>query len=205
MAKAAKRSAAQPETEQPEPTSGHNSGELTPAEAKALKFHHYAAISAQKAKVEEQQAEYKRLRKLAKADTIVLSDIDFMMKCAEIDDPSILTDRAKREVEIMQWFALPVQFQPDLFGQDNREPAVDRASREGEAAGFAAKAAEPPYDLASEQGQAWMAGWHKAQEQARADLLSAMTKRNAVKDELIHGDGHEDPFGEEDDQREAAE
>lgn len=205
MAKAPK-SAAQPEPEHQAPdNTGHNSGELTPAEAKALKYHHFHAISAQKAKVEEQQAEYKRLRKLAKADTIVLSDIDFMMKCAEIDDPSILTDRAKREVEIMQWFALPVQFQPDLFGQDNREPAVDRASREGEAAGFAAKAAEPPYDVSSEQGQAWMAGWHKAQEQARADLLSAMTKRNSIKDELIHGEAHEDPFDAADPSKVAAE
>jgi ribosome modulation factor len=201
-----KASAAQPEPEQQAPdNTGHNSGELTPAEAKALKYHHFHAISAQKEKVETEQAEYKRLRKLAKADTIVLSDIDFMMKCAEIDDPSILTDRAKREVEIMQWFALPVQFQPDLFGQDNREPAVDRAGREGEAAGFAAKAAEPPYDVSSEQGQAWMAGWHKAQEQARADLLSAMTKRNSVKDELIKAaENGDDPFADAD-EREAAE
>ena len=157
MRMAKPKASAQPE-QAPSHETGHNSGELTPAEAKALKYHHFHAISAQKAKVEAEQTEYKRLRKLAKADTIVLSDIDFMMKCAEIDDPSILTDRARREVEIMQWFALPVQFQPDLFGQDNREPAVDRASREGEAAGFAAKAAEPPYDVASAQGQAWLAG-----------------------------------------------
>lgn len=176
---------------------GHNS-DLSPGELKALKFHHFHAINAQAEKVAEQQAEYKRLRKLAKADGIVLSDIDFMMKCADVEDETILTDKAKREAEIMAWFALPVTFQPDLFGANEREPAEDRAFREGEAAGFAGKDAAPTYDAASPQGQAWMRGWHQAQEQMRADLASAMEKRNAAKggDELIQGGDDGDPFAE---------
>lgn len=176
---------------------GHNS-ELTPAEWKALKFHHYAAISAQQAKVAEQQAEYKRLRKLAKVDGIILSDIDFMMKCAEIDDPEILTDRIKREAEIAQWFALPIGAQPELFGAVDREPGEDRAAREGEAAGFAGKDCEPPYDANSPMGRAWTASWKKAQEQMLSDLASAMEKRNSEKDgdELISGHDADDPFAE---------
>ena len=80
------------------------SGSLTPAEWKALKFDHFHKIAAQKAKVEAEQTEYKRLRKLAKADQIILSDIDFMLKCAEIEDETILTDRIKREAEIAAWY-----------------------------------------------------------------------------------------------------
>lgn len=179
----------QPEQQQPAPPPRNS--ELTPAEAKALRFHHYGAIAAQQAKVAEQQAEYKRLRKLAKADGIILSDIDFMMRCAEIEDSDIISDRLKREIEIASWFALPVQFQADLFGNDNREPAEDRAAREGAAAGYAGKDPAPPYDATSAQGQAWMRGWHSAQEQLRADLQSAMEKRNMARDELIAG---EDPF-----------
>lgn len=172
--------------------------ELSPGELKALKFHHYGAIAAQQAKVAAQNAEYKRLRKLAKADGIVLSDIDFMMKCAEVEDADILTGKAKREAEIMAWFALPVQFQPDMFGGDSREPGEDRAVREGEAAGFAGKDPSAPYDAASVQGQAWLRGWHKAQEQMRADLASAMEKRNSAKggDELIQAGEDDDPFAE---------
>lgn len=180
---------------------GHNGGDdLTPAEIKALKMHHFRAIQAQKERCEEQNAEYKRLRKLAKADTIVLSDIDFMMKCAEIEDAEIISDRLKREVEIATWFALPVQYQPDMFGDVEREPAEDRAARDGAAAGFAGKNPEPPYDVASPQGQAWMKEWHAAQAQMLSDLASAMEKRNSLKagaDELIKGQDEGDPFEDE--------
>ena len=161
-----------------EPAAGHNS-ELTPAEIKALKFHHFHAISAQKAKVAEQQAEYKRLRKLAKADGIVLSDIDFMMKCADIEDETILTDRAKREAEIMAWFALPVSFQPDMFTDLDAEPLEDRAAREGEAAGYQGKDAVPPYDASSTTGQAWMKAWHVGNKNRTEALASALEKLSA--------------------------
>ncbi|GHC79526.1 hypothetical protein [Limoniibacter endophyticus] len=174
---------------------GHNS-DLTPAELKALKFHHYKAISAQKAKVEAEQAEYKRLRKLAKADTIILSDLDFMMKCAAVEDDAVITDKARREAEIMSWFALPVHFQSDMFGGTDREPLVDRARREGEAAGYAAKDCATDYD--GEAREAWIAGWHDAQGQMLRDLASAMEKRNTAVDgdELISGG--EEPFPVED-------
>lgn len=187
----------------------NNSGELSPAESKALKMHHYKAISAQKERVAEQQAEYKRLRKLAKADTIVLSDIDFMMRCAEIDDAEIISDRLKREIEIASWFALPIEYQPDMFSDMSREPGEERAAREGTAAGYAGKAAEPPYEANSPMGRAWTKAWKAAQKQMGKDLEAAMTKRNALKaDELIKGTPDDPDFGADNDdgeQQEAAE
>ncbi len=173
---------------------GHNS-ELTPAEWKALKFDHFHKIAAQKAKVEAEQTEYKRLRKLAKADQIVLSDIDFMLKCAEIEDESILTDRIKREAEIAAWFALPIQFQSDMFDV-GLEPLEDRAAREGEAAGYRGKEPMPPYDASSKAGQAWLKSWHEGNERRMADLATALEKKATPADdgdELISG---ADPFEE---------
>jgi hypothetical protein len=178
-------------------TAGHNS-ELTPAEWKALKFDHYHKIAAQKAKVEAEQTEYKRLRKLAKADQIVLSDIDFMLKCAEVEDETILTDRLKREAEIASWFALPIQFQADMFDV-GLEPLEDRAAREGEAAGYRGKDPTPPYDTASAAGQAWLKAWHDGNERRIADLASALEKKavaaDDTKDELISGQS-DDPFAD---------
>jgi len=181
---------------------GHNS-ELTPAEWKALKFDHFHKISAQKAKVEAEQTEYKRLRKLAKADQIILSDIDFMLKCAEIEDETILTDRIKREAEIAAWFALPIQFQSDMFDV-GLEPLEDRAAREGEAAGYRGKEPTPPYDVSSTAGQAWLKRWHVGNEHRMADLATALEKKavRSDEDELIAGHDSDDPF---EDQREAAE
>lgn len=169
---------------------GHNS-ELTSAERKALLMNHYLPIAAQKAKVEAEQAEYKRLRKLAKADKIALWEIDYALKCAEIEDENILPDRIKREAEIASWFALPVDFQPNMFGDFSREPAEDRASREGAKAGATGHGSNP-YDENSKEGRAWAEAWRAEQKKNADALLSAMEKRN----ELIKGADTDERFAD---------
>jgi hypothetical protein len=172
---------------------GHNS-EMTAEERKALFMSHYRPIAAQLEKVREQQAEYKRLRKLAKADKIALWELDYALKCAEVEDENIIPDRIKREAEIAAWFALPVEYQPDMFGDFTREPGEDRARREGRKAG-ATGVGGNPYDEHSPMGRAWAEEWSKEQEKARAALLSGMEKRNS---ELIKSgaDDDADPFAE---------
>ena len=154
---------------------GDNSKALTPAEAKALFFHHYNQINVQHEKVLAEQASEKKLRKVAKADGIVLSDVDFAMRCAKVDDPGIVPAQILRQIEIARWFALPIGQQADF--DFNREPATDRAKREGAAAGAAAKDRAPPYAVDSRQGQVWLKEYDAAQAQARADLLAAMEKK----------------------------
>lgn len=178
---------------------GHNS-ELTPAEMKALHFHHLRAVMAQKEVLDAARTEYKRLRKVAKSDGIVMADLDFMMRCAELEDVSIVPEELKRRAEIASWYALPVNYQPDMFS--DRTPMDDRAFEEGKAAGLAGKNPEPPYDAASKAGQRWLEGWHEGQRIMREDLQSAMEKRNAAKDELLKGS--DDP-GFPDEMQEAAE
>lgn len=175
---------------------GHNSGELTAAESRALMFHHFNLIEAQKLKVKAEQDALKKLRKTAKADGLVMADLDFMARCADLEDPNIAPDELRRRAEIASWFALPVNFQPDMF--TDRMPLEDRAYEEGVAAGLQGKNPEAPYDAASTAGQRWLQGWHEGQRQMRDDLEAAMSKRNAEKpangDELISGHDADDPF-----------
>lgn len=176
-----------------EPREGHNGGnELSPDERKSLMFHHYQKVVDQKAKVDLEREEYKRLRKLAKADGVTLADLDFMIRCAEVDDPEIVPDEIKRRAEIAAWFALPVDFQPDMFGDFKREPAEDRARREGRAAGASGKG-DNPYDENSPTGRAWAEEWSKEQAKARDALKAAMEKKNAAAAEVAdeEGDGTE--------------
>lgn len=196
MAKAAKKSAEQEEPAPETAAPGHNSGELTPAESRALMFHHFRLIEDQKAIVKAEQDALKKLRKTAKADGLVMADLDYMARCAALEDPSIVPEELKRRAEIASWFALPVNFQPDMF--TDRMPLDDRAYEEGIASGLQGKDPSAPYDAASSPGQRWLEGWHEGQRQMRDDLLAAMTKRNAASttDEIIHGDGHEDPFAD---------
>lgn len=173
---------------------GHNS-ELTAEERKALFFDHYRPIAAQLEVVKSAQAEYKRLRKLAKADKIALWEIDYALKCAEVEDESIIPDRLKREAEIAAWFALPVEYQPDMFGDFQREPGEDRARREGRKAGATGEGSNP-YDENSPLGRAWAEEWAAEQRKAQAALLTAMEKRNAAAkaDELIKAGEADEPF-----------
>lgn len=190
------------EKQEPAPA-GHNSGEMTAAERRALMFHHFNLIEAQKAKVKEEQDALKKLRKTAKADGIVMADLDYMARCADLEDPTIAPDELRRRAEIASWFALPVNFQADMF--TDRMPLEERAFEEGIAAGLQGKDPTPPYDATSKPGQRWMDGWHEGQRQMREDLQAAMEKRNAAKvtaaDDLIKAG--DDPF--EDEHVEAAE
>lgn len=197
---------AEQEEQTPETTapSGHNSGELTPAESRALHYHHFRLIEDQKAIVKAAQDALKKLRKTAKADGLVMADLDYMARCAALEDPDIVPAELKRRAEIASWFALPVNFQPDMF--TDRMPLDERAYEEGVAAGLQAKDPSAPYDETSGAGQQWLKGWHEGQRQMREDLLAAMTKKNSAKDEIIKGSENAgDPFDDEAEQREAAE
>lgn len=171
---------------------GHNSGEGE--DRKILFFDHYRPIAAQLEKVRAEQAEYKRLRKIAKAANIALWEIDYALRCAEVEDETIIPNRIKRETEIAAWFALPVDFQPDMFGDFSREHGEDRARREGRKAGLSGVGGNP-YDEHTPLGLAWADEWAKEQAKARASMQAAMDKANAEQAELIKGSG-DDPLAD---------
>ncbi len=198
MAKAPKKSA-EPAGE------GHNSKELTEAEEKALFFYHVRKDLEALAVIKAAQAERKSIRKLIQADGIALAEVDYAEHAMTAEDKGAVTDRHIKQDRILYWLGLTAGHQPDLF--IDRAPAIERIEKEGERAGWRAIERTSPYAPGSDETAAWERGYDKAQAEAAKNLESAMTKRNAAKasDEIIHGEGHEDPFGEEDEQREAAE
>ncbi len=146
---------------------------------KALHFHHFNTIMAKNAIVKAAQVELKRVRKLAKADGCVLSDIDWMARCSELEDPSIVPAQLLRQIQIASWFALPVNYQPGLF--EDREPLVDRAFREGERDALASKdASSNPYDVPSPAGQSYEQGWLRGRDQMAAAMAKEM-ESNIIK------------------------
>lgn len=182
-------------------TIGDNSNALTPAEAKALYMHHFQAIQAQTEIVKAENAERKRLRKLAKADGVILADIDFGIRVATLEDPMIVVEEQRRRAEIGRYFALPIGAQTEL--DFAREPLVERAAREGEAAGFAGKSADAcPHDANSDAGRVWLDHWKKAQAQMLADWQAAMEKKQADRasaaDPSAADNGENDPPEDDD-------
>lgn len=190
-------------------TIGDNSKDLTPAEQKALFMHHFGEILKQTDVCKAENAKRLALRKQAKADGIVLADIDFGLRCAQIEDPQIIINEQQRRAQIGQYFALPIGAQTEF--DFDREPAVDRARREGERAGYEATSPNTnPYDENSAQGRAWAKGWKEAQAEMAANLQSAMEKKQADRakkaaDLAAADDGGNDPEDDEADLAEAAE
>lgn len=160
-------------------TIGDNSHDLTPAERKAIYMDHFNKIIRQTAVCRAENEIRKTLRKEAKAAGIALRDIDFGIRCATIEDPQVIVDERRRHDEIGAFFALPLGSQSE-FGFE-REPLVDRATREGDAAGFQGKDRDPPYDPNSDAGRAWIAAWDDAQAQMLEALRTGMEKANAAR------------------------
>lgn len=158
---------------------GHNSNELTPDERKALFLDHMRKISAQQSICDREGEERKRLRKVAKADGILLADIDYGLRILKIEDPTIIVAELRRRSEIAHWFALPIGTQSEMFDEFEREPAVDRAFREGMIAGSLGKDCNPPYGSPSAVYDSWKDGWRQSQDRMAQDLKSAMEKKNA--------------------------
>jgi len=183
---------------------GHNSNDLTPRQYRALYMEHFNAILRQTEVCKAENAARLELRKRAKADGIILGDIDFGMRCAQIEDPQVITDEKRRQLEIMRFFALPIGAQVELAL--DREPIVERAAREGEYAGYAAKDRDSnPYEVNSEPGRAWAAAWDDAQAQMLEDLRQAMEIRRAKREAAAANpaagdDGENDPPNEDGDE-----
>jgi hypothetical protein len=183
---------------------GHNSGDLTENEERALFFHHVRKEIAHQAKIKERQEARKADRKLAQADDIVLADIDYAVRAMNAEDKGTITARHLQQSKINFWLGLTSGYQTDFFV--DRAPGLERIEKEGERAGYLATERVSPYAKGSDEDESWHRGYDAAQKVMADNLQSAMEKRNAqARDEVIKGKdaANENPF--EDEELEAAE
>lgn len=160
------------------PGEGHNS-ELTPEQRSALRMHHVRQLLAIDEEMQPLRKRRKKARAEAKGDGFKLSEIDAAIRLMTMEDQSIFVDEIRELIDIAKSFnALPPGEQGELF--PDRRPVDERCFDEGKIAGLAGKSAEPPYGADSEQGQAWLKGWHEGQRIMGEELQAAMEKKNAV-------------------------
>lgn len=150
---------------------GHNH-RLNATEARALFQDHFKLFLRADAAVRAAQAEKKRLKKQAKADGILSRDLDFALRVVTVEDSDILLEEHASRARILAWQGVLPGTQA-IFDFD-REPAIDRAAREGEAAGFNGRDPTPPYDASTPQGQKWLAAWHDGNKARTEALASAL-------------------------------
>lgn len=146
---------------------------------RALFFHHFTAIKKARDKVDAARAAEKVLRKEAKVDGIILKDIDFGLYVVGLEDDQIAINETVRRVRQLRWMGLAIGTEPELDFE--REPIVERASREGAAAGRLALKRETPYAADSEPGRAWLANYDAAQAEVAENWKDEMLRRQADK------------------------
>lgn len=181
---------------------GHNSMELSDAERKSLFMHHFRGVLAQSNRMEVERVEYKRLRKLAKADGIQLRDLDYAIRVNDTEDVGLIREEAIRHAEIMVWMGLPPGTQADF--DFDREPVNDRAKREGAAAGYAGKDRSPPFAIDSKPAQIWLKHYDAARAQADKDFETAAAKVAALRDSETEGEADDEVDAEHETETEDA-
>lgn len=137
----------------------------TDKEAKALFLQALPKIADLKTKLNTANANLRNAYKTAKADGFLKSDFDEAFEIQGAEGEKKKKAAIARSLTIAKWLGCDLGAQLDLFVQDSRVPAADRAYEEGQTASMKGESAKPPYDPSTEQHRRYMAGYHDDQEQ----------------------------------------
>lgn len=144
------------------PAAGHNS-ELSEAERRALLLKGIVGIEEMLVEKNTIVADIRNARKKMIAQGFEAFEIDYAIKLRKNKESDEI-ERRRREAIIARFLNHPIGTQVDLFDDNDRTPAVDRAAAEGEIAGAEGKSCVSPYQPGTEQEQHWIQGWHRAQD-----------------------------------------
>lgn len=133
-------------------------------ESKALFLQTLPKVADLKAKLATANSNYRSALKTAKKDGFSKHDFETAWAIQEADGEKAKKSAIARDLTIAKWLGADLGAQLDLFLQDERVPAVDRAREEGIAASMKGESAKPPYDPATAQAREWLAGFHSDQE-----------------------------------------
>lgn len=151
------KKAAEQQAATAKPASGDNAND------KALFLHHLPKVAEAKQKIKDATNAIRLLYKTAKADGFLKKDFDDAFEMQGEEGEKKKKAAIARSLQIAQWLGYDLGTQLDLFAQDERVPAEDRAYSEGETASMQGKSANPDYHPSTAQHRAYMAGYHDHQ------------------------------------------
>ncbi|MGE0575427.1 MAG: hypothetical protein AB7F22_10475 [Reyranella sp.] len=144
---------------------GHNSGDMTEEQRKALTFSHKRLYEKALAAKKAADADLKNAAKRAKAelgdDAVAL--IKDMIALEGDDGEEKIKAAIDRQRRAAEYMGLPLGAQLTMFDEPDRTPAVDRARAEGQRDGMQGKSLVNPYAPELEQHAAYAEGWHDGQ------------------------------------------
>jgi hypothetical protein len=102
--------------------------------------------------------------KQAKADGFAKGDFDEAFKMQGHEGEKVKKAAISRSLRIARWLGMDLGAQLDMFEQDARVPAVDRAYEEGKSQAMQGLSLKCDYSPDTEQYRTFAAGWHHGQE-----------------------------------------
>jgi len=136
----------------------------TDEQNRALFLHHLSKVADLKDKVAKATANLRNAYKTAKADGFLKVDFDCAFEIQAADGEKKKKAAIARNLQIARWLGCDLGAQLDLFSQDERVPAEDRAYEEGKTDSMSGKSAKPSYDPSTPQHGRYMQGYHDATE-----------------------------------------
>ena len=151
----------------PEVDKSHNGGVT-----QELLLSHLADLNRLKSQEEKAKTAYKKARKKAKSDGIVLMDLDYAVSQAEKLPEEVIAAHNTR-IQYMDWMGIPTaKMLTKVEPTDERhleltdEERAENAKQDGYVAGREGKdQKQNPHDLNTPAGQGWMEGWHQGQKE----------------------------------------
>lgn len=174
-AKAERRAKTAPKQDSVNPAGANDTDEQN----RALFLHHLADtknksnITLLKAALNTANANLRNAYKAAKADGFLKADFDCAFEIQQADGEKKKKAAIARNLQIARWLGCDLGAQLDMFTQDERVPAEDRAYEEGKTDSLTGKSAKPEYDPSTPQHASYMAGYHDATE---SRIKSGITK-----------------------------
>lgn len=102
--------------------------------------------------------------KQAKADGFAKGDFDEAFKMQGHEGEKVKKAAIARSLRIARWLGMDLGAQLDMFEQDARVPAIDRAYEEGKSQAMQGISLKCDYSPDTEQYRTFAAGWHHGQE-----------------------------------------
>lgn len=102
--------------------------------------------------------------KQAKADGFAKKDFDEAFQMQGAEGEKVKKAAISRSLRIARWLGMDLGSQLDMFEQDARVPAIDRAYEEGKSQAMQGISLKCDYAQETEQYRTFAAGWHHGQE-----------------------------------------
>lgn len=129
-------------------------------EARALFLQHLPKIAELKTKLNTANANLRNAYKTAKSDGFLKDDFEIAFQMQGDGGEKARKAAIARQLTIAKWLGCDLGNQLDLFVEDERVPAADRAYEEGVTDCLQNIAAKPSYAPDTEQYRRYMAGFH---------------------------------------------